>query len=858
MFSYLRSQNMEAGGFLINRFFLPVIAILLSTGFACAAVCPPADLDGNCRVDFNDLALFTQQWLSPGDCEGSVACADFDGMNRVNFADFAILADYWQKRGIPLVINEFVASNNSASGYHDPNGEYDDWIEIYNFGDIPINLAGMYMSDNLSNPAKWQIPSGYASQTTVPAYGFAIIWADDQAAQGPLHATFKLSADGEDIVLSDSNGVLIDSLTFGPQSANVSYERYPDAKNNWQFCSSPTPGAHNNSSYIGEVNEVNFSSTRGFYSSSFNLTLTCTTPGANIYYTTNGSDPVIGEVNTPKSIRYISPVAISSTKCVRAAATKTGYRPAESVTHSYIFGASSAVQAMPLISIVGDANGSLYEPNGVMAIVGGFYDSNGVWNSGGTGTYNNPMQRGLEKPVSLEIFDPAAGAKLQLNCGIRVHGSDYTRPRYTRGADWNTCYSGWPNWNSNKFSFNMYFRSDYGSANHLEYPLFPFTTEVTQFGAIVLRAGHNDSCTPFVKDEWMRRLFKEMGGVQETGIFANLYINGQFKSYYNPAGHADNDFYKEWYNTSNDFDVITQGGVRDGDDIAYNNLLNYASGHDLSITAYYNYVAGLLDVTRFVDYLVLQIYSSNFDWPGNNWTVHRERTASAKFRFSVWDAEGIETWVAENHMDVNAFEDTPTWTSPTGLNNLSWDGISILYRALKANPDFKQLFADRIHKHFRNGGVLTKDHLAAKWWQVFGEVSAVLPYTGYPADFIPNTFIPNREDPILRVFEEQGLWTRTLSAPVFNVNGVYKFGGAVASTDVFTITDPCSSGGTIYYSVDGNDPRTPFTGAVSSSARTYSAGFSLSQSTDLKARIYKSSTQKWSPLNEAFYQVQNP
>jgi hypothetical protein len=58
--------------------------------------------------------------------------------------------------------------------------------------------------------------------------------------------------------------------------------------------------------------------------------------------------------------------------------------------------------------------------------------------------------------------------------------------------------------------------------------------------------------------------------------------------------------------------------------------------------------------------------------------------------------------------------------------------------------------------------------------------------------------------------------------------------------------------------LDGNDPRTPFTGTVSSSAIPYSVGFSLSQSADLKARIYKSSTQKWSPLNEAFYQVQNP
>jgi hypothetical protein len=191
------------------------------------------------------------------------------------------------------------------------------------------------------------------------------------------------------------------------------------------------------------------------------------------------------------------------------------------------------------------------------------------------------------------------------------------------------------------------------------------------------------------------------------------------------------------------------------------------------------------------------------------------------------------------------------------LNHLQGDYISQLYRALKANPDFQLLFADRIHKYFRNSGLLTKPHLLAKWWEVFSEVSPVLPYIDYPASFIPNTFVPNREDPILGVFEQQGLFTRAFGAPVFNVNGSYKFGGYVSSTDSFTLADPCSSGGTIYYTTNGNDPRTPFTGTISSSAIQYTGAFTLNKSTDLKSRIYKSSTSKWSPLNEAVYEVGN-
>ena len=738
-----------------------VICILTATAFA--GWCPSADLNGNCWVNIYDLQIFADQWLDAESCEETVTCADFDGLNGVDFTDFAVLASQWQTHGSMLFINEFMASNNSASGIHDPNGGYDDWIEIYNLGDTSVDMAGMYLTDDLTNPTKYHIPTGYSSQTTIPARGFLVFWADDETTQGPLHTNFKLSGDGEEIGLYDTDGVTqIDAVVFGAQTADISYGRYPDGEENWCFFSTATPGAANNNAYIGDIDNVDFSNERGFYDSNFMLTLACTTSGTKIYYTTDGRPPIAGEVNTPTSIRYTSPISVSSTKCIRAAAIKTGYKPSPIETDTYIFGASTAVKAMPLISLAGDPNQTFYEPNGIMAIVGGYYASDGTWQSGGAGTYNNMIMEGkaYERPVSLEIIDPQTSSDLQINCGLRVHGSGYTRPRYTRGNDWNTCWvNWWPNWNSNKISFNVFFSSDYGSSR-LEYPFFPFI-DVARFASICLRAGHNDSCTPFVKDEWMRRLFQEMGGTQETGTFANLYINGTFKAYFNPTGRADNAFYQEWYGTDNDFDIITQGGLRNGDLTALNNLISYVNSHNLSNTTYYNYVATQFDITQFVDYLILQIYSSNFDWPGNNYTIHRERSSTGKFRFSVWDAEGIETWVAENHMDVNAFESLPNWTSPTGLNHLSWDYISQLYRALKANPDFQQLFADRIYKWFRNNGILTKPHLLAKWWEVFGEVSPVLPdISDYPVLFIPDTFIPQREDPILGVFEQQGLFTR--------------------------------------------------------------------------------------------------
>jgi hypothetical protein len=774
---------------------LSLVLVVFLAGSAAAPLCPQGDLNSDCKVNWEDIKAFAEQWLDSGECE-DLACADFDGLNGIDFTDFAFLANYWQTRGVPLVINEFMASN---SGTHDPQGDYDDWVEIYNFGDTSIDLAWMYLTDDLDNPTKWRVPPGYPAQTTVPADGFVVIWADEDTQDGPLHANFKLSAGGEDIGLFDNDGSTpIDTLAFGDQTTNISYGRYPDASNNWRFFPTPTAGADNNGAYAGEIEDVEFSHTRGFYNTSFNLTMACVTPSVSIYYTTNGKSPIVGEVNAPGSILYTAPVAISSTKCVRAAAIKTGWMPSPTATHTYIFGASDVIKSMPVVSLVGDADNTFYEPNGIMAIVGGTY-VDGVWQSSGAGSYNNPIHRGIayERPVSFEIINLPAGSDYQSDCGIRVHGSDYTRPRYTRGDNW-LC-------NNNKFSFNLFFRSSYGN-NRFEYQFFPFV-EVDRYQSIVLRAGHNDICSPFVKDEWTRRLFLEMGGVQLTGTFANLYINGSYKYYYNPSGRDDEEFFQEWYGTDNDFDVINQSGVRDGDNVAWNNLLNYINSHDLSDTANYEYVAGKLDITTFIDFLILEIHIGNFDWPGNNWTVHRERSDTGIFRYSVWDAEGLaETWIFGNNCEScykTAFEDFPSWTSPTGLNHLSWDPISQIYRALKVNPNFRQLFADRIHKHYRNGGVMTQSHFIDRWWEVTGEVSDVLPYQ---STFVPNVFLPKREPYVLAAFETNGLFDRSLGAPVFKVNGFYKHGGYISASDTLTITDPCSAG-TIYYTLDGNDPR---------------------------------------------------
>ncbi len=142
---------------------------------------------------------------------------------------------------IDLFINEFMAINNFTIA--DPWGEFEDWIEIYNPGPDPVEMGGLFLSDDLDNPREWMFPD-----TLLEAGAFLLIWADNDPEQGELHATFKLSGSGEQIGLFDSdahgNGV-IDSLSFGAQFGDVSKGRIFDGAPTWDFFIASTPGVSN-------------------------------------------------------------------------------------------------------------------------------------------------------------------------------------------------------------------------------------------------------------------------------------------------------------------------------------------------------------------------------------------------------------------------------------------------------------------------------------------------------------------------------------------------------------------------------------------------------------------------------------
>ena len=869
-------------------FFLSVI-ICVSAGSAYAEGCPSVDLNGDCRVDLQDLKLFTQQWLDSGE-------ADFDGLNGINFVDFAILANSWLTQGVPLVINEFMASNNSDSGFHDPAGDYDDWIEIYNFGDTPIDLAGMYLTDNLANPTKWRFPSGYSSQTTVPAKGFIVIWADDEAGEGPLHASFKLSADGEEIGLFDSDGnTAIDTIVFGPQTANISYGRYPDGPHDWRFMAIPTPGAQNNAGYLGFVGDVDISHVHGFYDSSFVVELFCGDANATIKYTLDGNTPTdtLGLTYNP-SVR----IPITGTTCLRAAAFRPGYESSSVNTATYIFlndvktqsTASARARGFPWPNWVNKDNSPTpadyamdstivndpsYSPvfRDAMTAIPTFSIVMDMkhWFDPQTGIYSNPLQGNddqnplmdWERPVSIEYFDPCTGQDFQINAGLRISGQDSRNVK------------------NPKHSLRAFFKSEYGPSM-LDFPLYDHTT-VNKFNTITFRSQYNQNWlngflrAQYVRDPFAQDTLRDMGYASPDSKLCHLYVNGLYWGLYQASERPDKDFLSAHLGGDKEqYDVI-QGAIPNiaelmsGQSDSWDYMLNLCRSHSASNplnTAQYAVIQQYLDVNEFIDYVIYNTFVCNWDWPAKNYYVGSLRDPCdvngpplGKWNFYSWDSE--ITLFLDFQMQGIPFSG---YTGPPGD----------IHNAMHNNPDYNRLFGDRVQKILFNNGAMTEQKNidrynaravkikkaiigeSARWGDYyrtyFDSSSPVFTPANWayewdrminpahpcePGGICP--YFPSKTNASIGQYQSRGLYPpASRPAPAFS-----QFGGDIAAGGTVTVT----GSGTIKYTTDGREPKDYGTTIASGGTVT------INNSLTLKARAYYSSSSNWSALNEATFAV---
>ncbi|MGD2095217.1 MAG: lamin tail domain-containing protein [Phycisphaerales bacterium] len=734
------------------------------------------------------------------------------------------------QRPSSLVINEFMASNRSYNT--DPQGQYDDWIELYNYGANAVNLGGMYLTDDLASPTKWRIPDA----TAIPAGGYLLIWADNDISDTGLHANFKLSGDGEEIGLFASDGnTLIDSVTFGAQTVDISYGRYPDAAYYLRFFSVPTPAAANDNAYLGKIEDLRFSHVRGFYDTPFSVTIATETEDVIIYYSLDGSEPYDLTGRSPSGVVYTTPVPIERTTCLRAMAIKDGWLPTKIFTHTYIFIDDVIVQDQQQAlregytdtwsnfpadyemdpEIYNDPDYADFMDDALLSIptMSIVTDKGNLFGSS-AGIYTHPLNEGFEweRPTSVELFDPNGSKEFQVNCGLRIQGGHSRHPHKCP-----------------KHSFSLRFRGIYGPTT-LDYNLFGEDWPVSSFNLLHLRGFFNNAWThwgsdqreraQYIRDQWMRDSLTEMGNQDALqGFPVHLYLNGLYWGVYSLHERPDASHYAA-YNGGDEDDIdaingdptyvisdpLNTGSVTDGTIDAWLELKDVVADRN------WERICQLLDVDSFIDWTILFYFSGTTDIKqGTNWRAAGGGSQRKPWRFYSWDAEHV----MEN---VNQFG-IGTVSDPSGL-----------FGYLENISEFRTRFGDRLHKHLFNNGALTTERNLERWINRSDEIRLAViaesarwgdyrrdvhqyqysPYLLYTRNdfwipennYITNDYFPRRTEIALNMFRSLDIYPRT-DAPVFHINGSYQHGGNIESDDTLSMT---ASGGTIYYTLDGSDP----------------------------------------------------
>ncbi|MBN1669487.1 MAG: CotH kinase family protein, partial [Kiritimatiellae bacterium] len=464
-----------------------------------------------------------------------------------------------------------------------------------------------------------------------------------------------------------------------------------------------------------------FSKSHGFYDSAFSVSIACSTAGAQIRYTTDGSKPTASHGTV-----YSGPLSISKTTCLRAAANKSGMTTSRAFTQTYIFlnqvltqtkpsgyptqwGASwwgypgsadydmdpdivnhsaykgrikNDLKSLPALSIVG----SVYDVFGNNSTYGVYMTGNGY---GGENT--------REIGVSAEMIYPDGRTGFQIDCGMKSH-----------------------TWRAVKRSLRLLFKSAYGGPADLDFPVFQ-TAPLNRSGAagrqgkLILRAGLNQSfafggkAATYVRDQWTRDTQIMMSGLGSHGLFVHLYINGLYWGLYNAVERPDARFAvnymggakSDWFAGNH---AVNDNGYISGNRARWDTLINSLVNKDQSVSANYSQIKQYIDVRHFCDYIILQWYTGCGDWQeldryNNFYFVNRNNPAQPT-KYLCWDGE--LTWGSDRHAG---------WVNPRFLD-ADYDPtagkyLSKVFRSLWKSPEFRNLWMTRVAAHCFGTGLLT-------------------------------------------------------------------------------------------------------------------------------------------------------
>ncbi len=676
--------------------------------------------------------------------------------------------------------------------------------------------------------------------------------ADRDSADAIRKQSFNLS-DNVDLLAPGDNMLAIQGLNRAADDGN--FLILPDLVASGsraltpQYLRNPSPGTPNEDAFVDFVADTTFSVDRGFYDAPFEVEITSETPGATIRYTTDGSAPTTGTGTV-----YAGPILIDTTTTLRAIAYRSGWEPTNVDTQTYIFlddviRQPASIPGYPSTwaglradyamdpEVCTDTDSPTFQPSireDLMAIpTMSIVLSRDDFMGSSRGIYTHPTSRGVgwERGGSVEYFT-ADGSRpsFQVNCGIRMQGGSSARTI------------------EGKHSFRLVFTERHGPTK-LRYRLFE-DSDVDVFDTLILRCCSTDSWhfkdgggryrrwdSQYIRDVYMRDSQLAMGKLSGRGTHVHLYVNGLYWGLYNPTERPDDSFNAEHQGgEKEDWDVIKDfSELFRGQWTSWNEMMSLAGGGLSTVDAYQriqgNFPDGTrnpdypvyLDVENLIDYMILHLWGCSEDWPHHNWYSARDRTgASGGFKFLSWDQEITMDFVFRNRINVS------NSGSP-----------AFLYSRLRANPEFRIWFADRVQKHFFHGGVLTTETARDRWMERARELDrAIVGESARWGDFRDD--VPDPSNSAAELYTREDHWlveqdkvindyipeSRRLALERFTAGDLYpdlapprfnQHGGDIDPPFNLSMT---AIEGEIHYTLDGTDPRL-VGGEVSPDAATF-------------------------------------
>lgn len=557
-----------------------------------------------------------------------------------------------------IKINEIMQSNIDCI-MDDINEFPDSWVELSNSDEVAVNLKDYKIGLTDDASKAWQLPD-----RTLSSHSYVLIYCDKEGKS--LHTDFRLESGKGGAVYLFKGDVVIDKLeNLKKQPApNVSYGRENETSTKWGYQAKPTPSSPNCGQLVSTVLGAPVFSTKGKVFSSGSINLNITLPegapeGTKIVYTTDGTEP------TASSTEYSSSISITDTKIIRAKLVCDGYISPRSTVHSYIKFPRQVT--LPVISIV--TKDSYFNDNKIGIYVAGTYDTSTTDENNRTKNYQYDWRR----PINFELFEgEGKDAVLNQLCETRAHGGA------SRGAKLK--------------SLAVYANKRFGE-KRFNYEFFPDQKPgLTDFKSFIIRNAGNDFDYLYMRDAVMQRIMAENTDLDwQAWKPAVFYFNGEYKGILNFRERTNEDNIYTNYDGLEDIDMIENWGeLKSGTRTSFDKFVAFykETGHT------WDEYAERLDINEYLNYVIMNLFFCNLDWPGNNCVMWRPSAEGGKWRFIAKDTD----------FGLGLYGRSSSYNTLEWLHNQSYDSNNAwangsdhtrLFRRLEAVPEFKREFIDR-------------------------------------------------------------------------------------------------------------------------------------------------------------------